>query len=115
MMPRGEAPQWSQGQWSQAQWSQAQGWQAQRTDQPGGGFQARAGDTVPGFEMPDLQDPRYRPPGLQDRPPGRPLARQRRPGRRWARALRRILATLLALVVLGVAAFCALLIATPSV
>jgi membrane peptidoglycan carboxypeptidase len=99
MMPRGDAPQWPQ---------------AQRSDQPGGGFQARAGDTVPGFVMPGPQDPQYRPPGPQDRPPGRPLARQRRPGRRWARVLRRILATLLALIVLGVAAFCALLIATPS-
>jgi membrane peptidoglycan carboxypeptidase len=84
MMPRGEAPEW--------------------TDPPGGGFQARAGDTVPNLVLPGMTD-------LPGRPPGRP----RGPRRRWVTVLRRTLAGLGVLVVLAAAGFCALLIVTPSV
>jgi hypothetical protein len=88
MMPRGEAPEW--------------------TDQPGDWFQARAGDMLPGEFLPEG------PPG-----PGRASRTGRpwrpRPRRRWVTVLRRTLAVLGVLVVLGAVGFGGLLLVTPSV
>jgi membrane carboxypeptidase/penicillin-binding protein PbpC len=94
MMPRGEAPEW--------------------TDQPGDWFQARAGDTVPGQVLPE--GPAGPSPGRPGRPsrPGR-VGYPWRPRRRWATVLRRTLATLGLLVVLGAVGFGGLLVVTPSV
>ena len=85
MMPRGEAPEW--------------------TDQPGDWFQARAGDTVPGQVLPGG------PPGPGR--PGRTYSL--RPRRRWVTVLRRTLAVLGVLILLAAAGFGGLLVVTPSV
>jgi membrane peptidoglycan carboxypeptidase len=91
MMPRGEAPEW--------------------TDQPGDWFQARAGDTVPGQVLPEG------PPGPGPGRPGRPgrVGYSLRPHRRWVTVFRRTLAVLGVLIVLGAVGFGGLLILTPSV
>jgi penicillin-binding protein 1A len=86
MMSRGQAPEW--------------------TDPPGDAFQARAGDTVPGYVV-----SQNGPPGGY---PGNHPAPTRRPRRRWARTLRRGVAVLASLVLLCALGFGGLLIASPS-
>jgi hypothetical protein len=89
MMPRGEAPEW--------------------TDQPGDWFQARAGDTVPGQVLPE--GPPGRPGPARASRPGRSW----RPRRRWVTVLRCTLAVLGVFIVLGALGFGGLLLFTPSV